>query len=680
MRSSDVGGAVAKDGTVTPNKSLMLENAAANDSKADVNAESKINASRITPGSEVGRYVVQQQLNHGSYGSVVLARKKDPDNPEMKHIPETVAIKCVGREVKTAYNDNDMELVILDKIKKCQNEQEAMKEPALPGYQNVVKFYEHFHDEDHVYIVLDYCTLGDVYEALLLGRLPSPVSAPDAIRALMLQLIEGLEFLHSIGVYHRDLKPENLLLQPSGDNVLVQISDFGLASVTANVSDFGTGSERYMAPEQYGEHFAESVFDENEAESVKRIGYDAQKVDIWAAGICMLNVLFSKNPFKTPCDSDPIFADYLRDPMSLFDVFPTLSMDAFRVLEYSLAIDPAKRSLQDMREAIINLQEWTTDSETMELEALDDENEEDDIAARLQGQLNLGDFESYDTIATTANRPPLRTPSISVMASPVEAYFPRTVHSSQGSPLRPVGGGAGGGLGALLEEAGADVEDKDDVAESAGMAGFSESSPKLPSSHVWVTEGASDNSSDSGLGTSVKSAPQKLVPQSALKQEDIVGLDCRTPRPIPTNPSSRVSLREASITASAPAAHIVFPTSVKGNKDHLKFGRSWCDISDSDDDDDDDLMFMAVNTLRNSANVGTGAGGRAADDWASKQPGQRQSASKTSNMSHSKLSQIQTQQRRTSSSGSGSTSTTNQSPTGSRCHDDWDEGVFSQVL
>lgn len=42
----------------------------------------------------------------------------------------------------------------------------------------------------------------------------------------MLQLLQGLDFLHSNMVLHRDLKPENILVSSHGD---VKIADFGLA-------------------------------------------------------------------------------------------------------------------------------------------------------------------------------------------------------------------------------------------------------------------------------------------------------------------------------------------------------------------------------------------------------------------------------------------------------------------
>jgi serine/threonine protein kinase len=49
----------------------------------------------------------------------------------------------------------------------------------------------------------------------------------ELVRYLFKQLIEGLEYLHSIGVVHRDIKPENLLIDK---NYRLIIADFNFAT------------------------------------------------------------------------------------------------------------------------------------------------------------------------------------------------------------------------------------------------------------------------------------------------------------------------------------------------------------------------------------------------------------------------------------------------------------------
>ena len=48
----------------------------------------------------------------------------------------------------------------------------------------------------------------------------------DHIQFFLYQVLRGLKFIHSAGIYHRDLKPRNLLVNSNCD---LKICDFGLA-------------------------------------------------------------------------------------------------------------------------------------------------------------------------------------------------------------------------------------------------------------------------------------------------------------------------------------------------------------------------------------------------------------------------------------------------------------------
>lgn len=68
---------------------------------------------------------------------------------------------------------------------------------------------------------------------------------------VMKQILQGISYVHSMGMIHRDLKPQNILI--SSLELLegaVKIADFGLG--TQDVSSFvgNYGTLIYMAPEQ----------------------------------------------------------------------------------------------------------------------------------------------------------------------------------------------------------------------------------------------------------------------------------------------------------------------------------------------------------------------------------------------------------------------------------------------
>jgi serine/threonine protein kinase len=51
----------------------------------------------------------------------------------------------------------------------------------------------------------------------------------EETKTIMLQLCEGVKFMHRSCVIHRDLKPANILIDP--DTLVTKIADFGLARV-----------------------------------------------------------------------------------------------------------------------------------------------------------------------------------------------------------------------------------------------------------------------------------------------------------------------------------------------------------------------------------------------------------------------------------------------------------------
>lgn len=61
------------------------------------------------------------------------------------------------------------------------------------------------------------------------------------------EIIDGIEYLHKLGVVHRDLKPENILLDYKNS---VKIADFGLSNTYKGTEKLKTpcGSPCYAAP------------------------------------------------------------------------------------------------------------------------------------------------------------------------------------------------------------------------------------------------------------------------------------------------------------------------------------------------------------------------------------------------------------------------------------------------
>ncbi|XP_013188447.1 serine/threonine-protein kinase ICK isoform X1 [Amyelois transitella] len=147
----------------------------------------------------MNRYVVLQQLGDGTYGSVVLAQRRDTG--------EKVAIKRMKRKYYSW--DEAMNLREVKSLKKL-------------NHANIVKLREVIRENDTLYFVFEYMR-GNLYQLIRDAERPFP---EPVLRNILYQVLQGLTHMHRHGFFHRDLKPENLLC--AGPE-LVKIADLGLA-------------------------------------------------------------------------------------------------------------------------------------------------------------------------------------------------------------------------------------------------------------------------------------------------------------------------------------------------------------------------------------------------------------------------------------------------------------------
>lgn len=103
----------------------------------------------------------------------------------------------------------------------------------------------------------------------------------------VLQVLQGLRYLHDQGVIHRDIKASNILLDKSGT---VRLADFGVSTRVVTADDDSlpssteadssvVGSPYWMAPEV-----------------VEQVGATSAS-DIWSTGALVVELLTGKPPF-----------------------------------------------------------------------------------------------------------------------------------------------------------------------------------------------------------------------------------------------------------------------------------------------------------------------------------------------------------------------------------------------
>jgi hypothetical protein len=157
-------------------------------------------------------------------------------------------------------------------------------------HPNIVALIDVYEDEGCIYLVMEYCSGGDLLNSIINEGKYSQERAARYLR----QMASALKYLHSRGIVHRDLKPENIMLSDNSPDAQIKLVDFGLAAVVQSNQTMRTvcGTWAYYAPEL-----------------VHHQPY-SHTVDIWTLGILMFILLAGYHPFDV--HGDAIRAEVLK--------------------------------------------------------------------------------------------------------------------------------------------------------------------------------------------------------------------------------------------------------------------------------------------------------------------------------------------------------------------------------
>ena len=188
------------------------------------------------------KYRIQQRLGGGGFGEVYLAKDE--------LLGRQVAIKLLRDEDPGRQAELVHEMRSLDQL----------QHPA------VVRFFHHFNDDQRLFLVMEYCAGGS-----LRSRLRQQSATSHAVMQWGRDLADTLHFVHQHGIVHHDIKPDNILFTAEEG---LKIGDFGAANLNV-------GTTSYLAPEL--------LFGEVDTGDVR--------VDVYALGITLLEMLQNRNPF-----------------------------------------------------------------------------------------------------------------------------------------------------------------------------------------------------------------------------------------------------------------------------------------------------------------------------------------------------------------------------------------------
>ena len=162
------------------------------------------------------RYSIEALIGEGGMSYVYRARDQK--------LGRTVAIKVLKQDYA-----EDQEFV-----RKFQDEAKAA---AKLNHLNIVSAYDVVDEGDTHFIVME------LVEGITLKNYihrKGKCSEREAI-GIALQLVEGMDTAHKMGIVHRDIKPQNMIVSTEG---VVKIADFGIARAasqeTANTAVMGS--------------------------------------------------------------------------------------------------------------------------------------------------------------------------------------------------------------------------------------------------------------------------------------------------------------------------------------------------------------------------------------------------------------------------------------------------------
>eukprot|EP00736_Rhodelphis_marinus_P003298 Rmarinus@m.14253 len=244
------------------------------------------------------KYRIDRVLGKGSYGKVFLVKHKLNGGG--------FVLKRIG----------------LDGL--CKKEREAVfqetKLLAEMQHPYVCGHVEHWHDEDELCIIMEYCPGGDLFKCI---KAPSwKKKTEEQILSLFVQLCLALRYVHRRRTLHRDIKTQNIFL--AADNK-IKLGDFGIAKIldgTVAMAKTAVGTPYYMSPEL-----------------IDRKPYSF-KSDVWALGCVLYEMLVGTVPF-TAQDMTSLMMKIVRGRYS--PVSSTYSKNVRELVSDMLAPNPRDR-------------------------------------------------------------------------------------------------------------------------------------------------------------------------------------------------------------------------------------------------------------------------------------------------------------------------------------------------
>jgi len=244
--------------------------------------------------------VEKKKLGEGSYGSVCKAKHKTTG--------QVRAVKSIAKAQMKNHERFKQEIAIM----------------KIMDHPNIIKLYETFEDHRNIYLIMELCIGGELFDRIIEAGHFTEVQAAT----LMQQIVKAIFFMHESHICHRDLKPENFLFSSKEkiEKSPLKIIDFGLSCQfkPGQVLTTKAGTPYYVAPQ------------------VLAGKYD-QLSDLWSVGVIMYVMLCGYPPFFGETDAEVLSKVRLGNFSFNAADWKNVSEDAKNLIRMLLKMNPKER-------------------------------------------------------------------------------------------------------------------------------------------------------------------------------------------------------------------------------------------------------------------------------------------------------------------------------------------------
>jgi serine/threonine protein kinase len=177
-------------------------------------------ADDLKPGTQLlgGQYTILGFLNSGGFGITYLAKDSLGRTVVIKEcFPNALCRRSASVvRARSRKHTGDFSGFV-------QSFMEEARNLAQLVHPNIVGVHQVFEDNDTAYMAIDFISGRDLQDIL---ESTDQAFTPAEVIVLLKKLLSAVEFVHEAGILHRDISPDNIMIDQTGNPILI---DFGAA-------------------------------------------------------------------------------------------------------------------------------------------------------------------------------------------------------------------------------------------------------------------------------------------------------------------------------------------------------------------------------------------------------------------------------------------------------------------